>query len=213
MDLLQAKKGADMDLTRPLQHAITIVDRWLAYNVATDQRIAGLSVGIIHEDKILHCQGYGYANLAQKTSSSESTCYRIASIAKIFTTIAILQLQEEGKLALDDRVANYQPWFSSADDQHLHSITLRHLLTHTSGLDRDEDTPHWDDFQFPALAAIQQHVAEGATVYEREGTYRIISGNSFGHLGELVRFEKEGDRANRVFVGPNASTRWDYGAL
>src|SRR6266567_1326930 len=186
MDLLQAKKGADMDLTRPLQHAITMVDRWLAYNVATDQRIAGLSVGIIHGDKILHSQGYGYADLAQKIPASESTCYRIASISKIFTTIAILQLQEEGKLALDDRVANYLPWFTSADDQHLHSITLRHLLTHTSGLDRDGDTPHWNDFQFPALAAIQQHVAEGATVYAPLEQWKY-SNYGFTLLGEIIK--------------------------
>src|SRR5215469_4957561 len=118
-----------MDRTRPLQHAIKVIERWLAYNVATDQRIPGLSFGLVYGGKVIYSRGYGYADLAQKIPASETTCYRIASFSKIFTTIAVMQLQEQGKLALDDRIQRYLPWFTSASDQHLDVITVRQLLT------------------------------------------------------------------------------------
>lgn len=175
-----------MDFTRPLQHAITVIDRWLAYYVATDQRIPGLSVGIVYGDEVIYSKGHGYANLAEKVPATEHTCYRIASFSKIFTTIAILQLWEQGKLALDDRVERYLPWFVSSDDQRLHSITLRHLLTHTAGLERDGDTPHWIDFQFPDLTTIQQHIAQGATVYATLEQWKY-SNYGFTLLGEVIK--------------------------
>lgn len=176
-----------MNLTRPLQHAIPVIDRWLAYNVATDQRIPGLSVGIVYEDRVMHCSSYGYANLAQKVPTTENTCYRIASFSKIFTTVAVLQLWEEGKLALDDRVQRYLPWFTSTNDGHLDSITVRQLLTHTAGLDRDGDTAHWIDFQFPELAAIQHNVAEGAATVYKPLEHWKYSNYGFTLLGEIIK--------------------------
>jgi CubicO group peptidase (beta-lactamase class C family) len=176
-----------MDFTRPLQHAIKIIDRWLAYNVATDQRIPGLSFGLVYGDKVIYSRGYGYADLAQKIPAGETTCYRIASFSKIFTTIAVMQLQEQGKLALDDRVQRYLPWFTSANDQHLDAITVRQLLTHTAGLDRDGDTTHWIDFQFPALPTIQRYVGEGeATVYGPLEHWKY-SNYGFTLLGEIIK--------------------------
>jgi D-alanyl-D-alanine carboxypeptidase len=176
-----------MDFTRPLQNAITVIDRWLAYNIATDQRIPGLSFGLVYGDKVLYSRGYGYADLAQNIPASETTCYRIASFSKIFTTIAIMQLQEQGKLALDDHVQQYLPWFTSANDQHLDSITVRQLVTHTAGLDRDGDTAHWIDFQFPALATIQRYVVEGAaTVYAPLEQWKY-SNYGFTLLGEIIK--------------------------
>lgn len=175
-----------MDFTRPLQHAITVVDRWLDYNVSTDPRLPGLSVGIVYNDRILFCKGYGYADLSQKVRASETTCYRIASFSKIFTTIALLQLAEQGKIALDAPVREYLPWFASPADQNLASITCRQLVTHTSGLDRDGDRTQWVDFQFPSLSQIQSHIEAGATVYSPAERWKY-SNYGFTVLGEVIK--------------------------
>lgn len=174
-----------MDFSRQLQNAITVVDRWLAYLTYADQRLVGLSAGIVYNDSILFSGGYGFADLARRIRATETTCYRIASISKIFTTVAIMQLVEQGKLSLDNHVQEYLPWFTSSSDQNLSSITLRQMLTHTAGLDRDGDTPHWMDFQFPALLAIQQHVAEGATVYKPVERWKY-SNYGFTLLGAII---------------------------
>src|SRR5258708_22641248 len=102
-----------MDFTRPLQHAIAVVDRWLNHNPSTDPRLPGMSVGIVHKDQILFCKGYGYADRARQVRANEMTCYRIASFSKIFTTVALLQLVEQGKLDLDTPVQKYVPWCTS----------------------------------------------------------------------------------------------------
>lgn len=175
-----------MDFTRPLRHAIAVADRWLEYNVSTDPRLPGLSVGIVHQDRILFCKGYGYANLARQVRANETTCYRIASFSKIFTTVALLQLVEQGKLDLDVPVQEYLPWFTSPADPHLASITCRQLVTHTSGLDRDGDRPQWVDFQFPFFEQIQEHIEAGATVYAPAERWKY-SNYGFTILGEVIK--------------------------
>jgi CubicO group peptidase (beta-lactamase class C family) len=176
-----------MDFTRSLQQTIPVIDRWLDYNVATDPRLPGLSVGIVYKDQVLFSKGYGYANRAEHIPAREDTCYRIASISKIFTTIALLQLIEQGKTSLDARVQEHLPWFTSSHDANLHTITLRQLLTHLSGLDRDGETLQWIDFQFPALAEIQQHIqAGGATVFRPQERWKY-SNYAFTILGEVIK--------------------------
>ncbi len=175
-----------MDFTRALQHTIAVIDRWLSYVAYADPRVPGLSAAIVYKDQIIFHKGYGYADIAQKTPVTDLTCYRIASISKIFTTIAILQLVEEGKVALDARVRDYLPWFTSSHDQNLHFITLRQLLTHTSGLERDGDTPHWADFHFPTFSSIRQHIEAGATVFPPLEQWKY-SNYGFTLLGEVIK--------------------------
>lgn len=175
-----------MDLTRQLQNAIPVIDHWLAYNVYADPRIPGLSAGIVYEDNILFSKGYGYADLSRKLPTTENTCYCVASISKIFTTVAILQLVEQGKVHLDAAVEEYLPWFTSATDANLPLITVRHLLTHTSGLERDGETPHWIDFQFPPLSMIEQHIAAGATAYSPLEMWKY-SNYGFTILGQVIQ--------------------------
>jgi D-alanyl-D-alanine carboxypeptidase len=165
-----------MDLTKPLEAATRLIDQWLTYRVYAD-RLPGLSLGIVYEDRVILRKGYGYANREEKIATSETTCYRIASISKIFTALAILQLFEQGKLRLDDPVQHHLPWCSSEQAQETARITIRQLLTHTAGLDRDGDTPHWFDYHFPSLPQIQKHIAEGAL------TYRPTEAWKYSNLG------------------------------
>ncbi|AHF08198.1 serine hydrolase [Desulfitobacterium metallireducens] len=95
--------------------------------------IPGLSVGIVKNDKILYIKGYGKANENGKDVQAQ-TPFIIGSLSKSFTATAIMQLVEKGKIKLDDPVQQYLPWFSLADSEASKKITLRNLLTHTSGI-------------------------------------------------------------------------------
>ncbi len=96
----------------------------------------GATVVVIQNGRILCQQAYGFANLELGVPNTPQTKFRLASITKQFTAAAILQLQEAGALSLDDSLAKYLPDFPQGD-----KITLRHLLTHTSGLGRSERAP------------------------------------------------------------------------
>lgn len=173
------------NLTPQLEDAVRLIDRWLAYRVYAN-RLPGLSIGIIHQDKVLLSKGYGYADLERKQEASDITCYRIASFSKIFTAIAIMQLFERGKLHLDERVQHYLPWCVAEQQAEIKHITIRQLLSHTSGLDRDGDTSHWDDYRFPDLARIQQHFKRGALIYSPTEQWKY-SNYGYTLLGEIVK--------------------------
>jgi CubicO group peptidase (beta-lactamase class C family) len=87
------------------------------------------SVLIAEKGTILLQKSYGYKNLAKQTLNDSNCTYQIGSVTKEFTSAVILKLQEEGKLSVNDKLSKYFPVFKYAD-----RITLRNLLTHTSGI-------------------------------------------------------------------------------
>jgi len=158
---------------------IKIIDYWLDYQQLI-RRIPGLSVGIIHKDKIIFKKGYGNSNLESNTKTTNETLYRIASISKLFTAISIMQLVETEKIHLDDNITKYLPWLKSKN-----KITLRQLLTHSSGINRDGDTPHWINDNFPEIEKIKKHVSEGAITYEPIERFKY-SNLGYTLLGKVI---------------------------
>ena len=94
--------------------------------------IVGISIGIVNKGNS-YTKHYGITDISENYSVSDSTMFHIASISKIFTTTAILQLIEKGKLKLNDRLVDIIPSFKMKDKRHK-KITIEHLLTHSSGL-------------------------------------------------------------------------------
>jgi len=94
------------------------------------RRIPGMSVAVIAADNGLFTKGYGFANVELSTPATSDTVYEIASLTKPFTAIGVMMLVEAGRVALDDRVSRYLP--KSPTDWA--DITVRHLLTNTSGI-------------------------------------------------------------------------------
>jgi D-alanyl-D-alanine carboxypeptidase len=83
--------------------------------------------------------GYGMANLELGVPITPDTVFRLASVTKQFTAVAILMLMEQGLLALDDSITRFWPDYPT----HGHTITVEHLLTHTSGIRSYTDMPEW----------------------------------------------------------------------
>ena len=90
--------------------------------------VPSASIAIVKDGQIAYVKAYGDARLEPKTPATPQMRYSIGSISKQFTAAAILLLQEQGKLSLDDKVAKYVPGLTRANE-----ITIRQLLSMTSG--------------------------------------------------------------------------------
>ena len=100
-----------------------------------DDHVAGAAVSVVKDGKVLFEKGYGYADLERKVPvDAESTSFQIASVSKVFTATAVMQMVEKGKLSLDKDVNSYLTAFK-VNNPFSTPVTLRTLLTHTSGLD------------------------------------------------------------------------------
>lgn len=95
-----------------------------------EEGVVGSAVAVMKADKILHAKGYGYADLEREVKASETTVFRIASLSKQFTAMAVMMLVEQGKLKLEDDITKYFPDFPSNGQK----LTVAHLLSHTSGV-------------------------------------------------------------------------------
>jgi len=100
----------------------------IAQQVLKTTGVPSASVAVVQDGKIVYVQAYGAARLDPQTAATPQMRYSIGSISKQFTAAAILLLVEEGKLLLDDPVSKYIPGLTSGSE-----ITIRELLTHTSG--------------------------------------------------------------------------------
>lgn len=151
---------------------IALFSAWVEAQLAY-KGLPGLAVGVVVGQKLVWAQGFGYADVARKTPATPDTIYRIASITKLFTAVAILQLRDQGKLQLDDPVAGHLPWFNMPSPYaDAPTITIRHLLTHTAGLPREAAFPYWTDGQFPTLAQIQASVGQQVTAVPTETRFK-----------------------------------------
>lgn len=97
---------------------------------------------LVAKDKdILFCDAYGFANLEHGVSNTIDTKFWIASITKQFTSTAIMILQEQGLLSVNDQIIKYLPDYPEFDER----ITIHHLLTHTSGIFNYSQLSNWED--------------------------------------------------------------------
>jgi CubicO group peptidase (beta-lactamase class C family) len=101
----------------------------LIRSVLTDSLGPGGNFLIAHQDKIIYQKSFGLANLEWKVPLTNHSVFQIGSMTKQFTAVAILMLEKEGKLSTSDTLFQYLPDFPRAK-----TITLHHLLTHTSGI-------------------------------------------------------------------------------
>ncbi|MGE0723904.1 MAG: serine hydrolase [Alphaproteobacteria bacterium] len=134
---------------------------WLSARVARFG-LPGVSIAVVHDQDLVWVEAFGEARPA--------ALYRIGSITKALTATALLRLRDAGKLSLDDPLDRYLPWFRPAGAGR--PITLRHVLTHTSGLPREAPFPYWSDFGFPTAEALRTAVAEVSPVHRPDWRWK-----------------------------------------
>ena len=119
--------------------------------------VPGGAIAVVRDGKLFYARGFGYADLENKTPVQPDALFRIASVSKPITSAAVMKLVEEGKLKLEDRVApliaDLTPAPGATVDPRWEQITIRHLLNHTGGWDRDKPNGGFDPIDRPLIAA------------------------------------------------------------
>jgi CubicO group peptidase (beta-lactamase class C family) len=156
--------------------------------------IAGASVAIAKDGKLIFARGFGYADTASMTETQPYSQFRIASISKLITAVGIMKLQEEGKLSLDDKVFGADgilndSYFSEPKDKRVYGITVAHLLSHEAGW-----TQRYGDQMFmPLLIAEKMGVKPPVTTktivrfaLDKRLHYTPGTGRSYSNLGYSI---------------------------
>lgn len=167
--------------------ALEVMKVWLEAQQAYD-RIPGLSAAVVHDQEVLWTGAFGYADLERRTPAAPGTIYSICSISKLFTSIAVLQLRDAGRLRLADPLDKHLPWFAIKKTfPHGPEITIEGLLTHASGLPRESDHPYWTgpDFTFPTREEIIERLSGQETLYPAS-THFQYSNLGLSLAGEVV---------------------------
>lgn len=109
------------------------IDRELK-DIQEEFKVPAIAMGVIANENIIYSNGAGYQDKENKLPATKNTLFRIASISKLFTAQAIMQLVEKEELKLDDQISKYLNDFEKFD------ITVKELLSHTSGI-KDQIRP------------------------------------------------------------------------
>jgi CubicO group peptidase (beta-lactamase class C family) len=167
-----------------IQKAIPVIEK-MYKDYALENNFPGYAYGIVVDGQLLYKGASGYANLEEKIPATTSSMFRIASMSKSFTSMAILQLRDAGKLNLDDLVEKYIPAMKGQGlTKDAPPITIRHLMSHSAGF--PEDNP-WGDRQLAdtekdLLDLIQQKISFSNTA----GIHYEYSNLGFAMLGYII---------------------------
>src|SRR6266567_2974082 len=157
------------------------------------QHVPGLSLAVVRDGKLVQARGYGKSSLELNAPATEKTLYGLGSISKQFTAAAVMLLVEDGKLKVQDPLTLFFAWLPKEWSK----ITVRHLLTHTSGI-RDEE---WKD---------------GITEFDRfEHKQEEVVKTAFGPLlsppGEKFRYSNVGYRLLGMIIEKmSGQSYWDF---
>ena len=102
--------------------------------IAEKYQIPGFSIGLANDGQLFYENGFGYRDVENKRPLSSNTVFGIGSVTKSFTCVAIMQLQEEGKLNVNDPVIKYLPEFKTPNEEYTKQITIHHFMTHSAGI-------------------------------------------------------------------------------
>ena len=152
---------------------------------AEKNHFPGFAFGIVVDGQLVFKTSGGYANLEQKIPASSSSMFRVASMSKSFTALAILQLRDKGKLRLDDPVEMYIPAMKGQGlTKDAPVITIRHLMSHSAGF--PEDNP-WGDRQLADTEAeLLKLIKEGISFSNAAGIEYEYSNLGFTMLGYII---------------------------
>jgi CubicO group peptidase (beta-lactamase class C family) len=166
----------------------------------------GLAVGVVHNGQLAFFHGHGLADIASNTPITEDTVFRIASITKTFTAIAVMQLWEQGLVDLDAPAADYLRAYRLVPaNAGFRPATLRHLLTHTSGLPEVVHAPRSLRYVFGESFRLDQPLPTLAEYYHgalhlvaEPGTRFTYTDHNFATLGQIVE-DVSGQPLDRYF--------------
>jgi len=175
----------DPDRLKKIQALAPTIDK-LYKDYAVKRNFPALAYGVVVDGKLVYAGSTGYTDVAKKTAATPKSLFRIASMTKSLTALAILHLRDQGKLRLDDPVQQYIPElkpiaYVTADAP---LITIRNLMTHSAGF--PEDNP-WGDRQLAdSDADLINLIKGGLTSANAPGVAYEYSNLGFAMLGNII---------------------------
>jgi CubicO group peptidase (beta-lactamase class C family)/D-alanyl-D-alanine dipeptidase len=159
-------RAADVPPAKDYDEAVKRLDAFIQ-NEVKNKDLPALSIALVDDQAVVWAKGYGFADPKAKTPATADTVYRVGSVSKLFTDIAVMQLVERGALDLDAPITRVLPDFKPInpfDKQ----ITLRQLMCHHAGLVREPPVGSYFDPDEPSLAKTVQSLNRTELVYEPE---------------------------------------------
>jgi CubicO group peptidase (beta-lactamase class C family) len=175
----------DAQRLQKIQATIPLLDS-LFTQYAMQRHFPGFAYGLIIDGKLVHTSTLGYTDISKQIRVTPQSVFRVASMSKSFTAMAILKLRDEGKLRLDDPASKYIPQMAKLKylTNDAAPITVRHLLTHAAGF--PEDNP-WGDRQLADTDAELMKLIEGGVSFSNvPGVAYEYSNLGFALLGRIV---------------------------
>jgi len=164
---------------------ISLLETWIEETM-NYYHIPGIALGIVYDQELIYSKGFGLSDLKSNKPVSDKTLFRIASISKLFMSTAIMQLRDEGKLQLDEPIKKYLKWFQIKNSfQDGPEVTIRQILTHSSGLPREAAFPYWTDHIFPTREQIIKTLPYQEMIFEPETKWKY-SNLGISLLGEII---------------------------
>jgi CubicO group peptidase (beta-lactamase class C family) len=144
--------------------------------------IPSISAGIIKDGKLVWLSAKGFADIENNVPTTGKSVYRIASVSKVVTAVAIMQLVEQGKLKLDDDVRKYIPYFPPKKWK----FTIRQLLSHTAGIRNYKSSGEFESKEyFQSTKEAINYLAKDSLEFE-PGTRYLYTTLSYNILGAII---------------------------
>ncbi len=152
----------------PYGAVVEQLEPWLAKEVSA-KKLPALSIALIDDQEVVWAKGFGQADPTRHVAASAETIYRVGSVSKLFTDVAVMQLVEQGLIDLDAPIQKYLPEFTpKVSHANGKTITLRQLMAHRSGLVREPPVGHYFDPTEPSLAETVASLNKTKLIYEPE---------------------------------------------
>ncbi|MEO1655772.1 MAG: serine hydrolase domain-containing protein, partial [Bacteroidota bacterium] len=162
-----------------------VIQSWVDY-----ERLPGVSLGIVKDQKLIFQSYAGYADPEKKIKADKSTKYSICSISKLFTSIGIMKLSEDGQLNISHAVSDYIPELKIKKSfPQTTPMNLKALLTHSSGLPREAGGDFWwpeNKVSFPSVDRIIERANKKSTLYPIN-QHMQYSNLGMSLLGEVIQ--------------------------
>jgi CubicO group peptidase (beta-lactamase class C family)/D-alanyl-D-alanine dipeptidase len=190
--------------------AFPVLERFIEHEMA-DKELPAVSIALVDDQRVVWARGFGFADLDAKTAAGADTVYRVGSVSKLFTDIAVMQLVEQRKVDLDAPVSRYLPEFHprNAFDK---PITLRQLMCHRSGLVREPPVGNYFDPTQPSLADTIASLNQTALVYPPEShlKYSNAAIATVGYLVQRMTGEPFAKAVKRMVLDPIGMQRSSF---
>ncbi|MDR3623365.1 MAG: serine hydrolase [Paludisphaera borealis] len=184
----------------------------LIRQVMKDQDLPAISIALVEGRNVTWAKGFGLARPKEGVAATADTVYRVGSVSKLFTDLALMQLVEQGLVDLDAPVSRYLPDFTPGN-RFGTPITLRQMMTHRSGLVREPPVGHYFDPTSPSIVDTVRSLNATELVYPptTRTKYSNAAITVVGRVVEVVRKEAFAESLKRTVIEPMGLTSTSFG--